>query len=326
MRKKASILILFLLGASITMAAQRSMRIGYIDMDYILENVPEYQEAQSMLDAKVSQWKQEIEKKQADIDVMKKALENERVLLTQELIDERKEEINFAEQELYDYQEKRFGAKGDLMIQRRTLIEPVQDQVFNAVQELGEKKKYDYILDKSDDLVMLFANERNDVSDQVLLSINRAAKRKQVNNRSDRKELERTESRDPEQEREALAREQEEREEEAARDSLINSRKTQREEERAARKKAFEARRQKILEERQQRKDSIIEARKNDGRSQEKNTNEDGGAQSKITPEERRQKILQQRQQRKDSIIKARKKIKDSITEARKKKRDSISN
>ena len=311
MRKQAFILTLILCCTSLCVIAQRSMRVGYIDMDYILENIPEYQESQAQLDAKVSQWKVEIEKKQADIDQMKKALENERVLLTQELIDEREEEIDFVEQELYDYQQKRFGATGDLMIQRRTLIEPVQDQVFNAVQELGKAKKYDYILDKSADLVMLFANDRNDVSDQVLLSINRASRRKQVNSRSDRKELEEDESRDVDQEQEALAREQALNEQQASRDSLINDRKAQRDAERAAREKAYQERRQKVLEERQQRKDSILATRKqtngNEPKEQKTDTSE------VITPEQRRQQILETRQRRRDSIMEARKKKKDSI-------------
>ncbi len=324
MRKKAFTLLVVILFASLSVAAQRSMRIGYIDMDYILENVPEYKEAQAQLDAKVAQWKVEIEKKQADIDAMKKALENERVLLTQELIDERNEDISFAEQELYDFQEKRFGAKGDLMIQRRTLIEPVQDQVFNAVQELGKVKKYDYILDKSDDLVMLFANERNDVSDQVLLSINRASRRKQVNSRADRKELEKEEARDPEQERQVQEREQEIADEQASRDSLINDRKSQREAERAAREKAFEERRQKLLDERQHKKDSILEARKNRGRENQPATTQDTTPQS--SAEERRQQILEARQRRRDSILEARQHIKDSIMEARQKRKDSINN
>lgn len=326
MRKKASMLFFVLLSTSITVAAQRSMRVGYIDMDYILENVSEYQEAQSQLDAKVAQWKVEIEKKQSDIDAMKKALENERVLLTQELIDEREEEIKFVQQELFDYQDKRFGAKGDLMIQQRTLIEPVQDQVFNAVQELGKAKKYDYILDKSKDLVMLFANERNDVSDQVLLSINRASRRTQVNSRSDRKELEQDESRDVEQEREVLEREREESEARQERDSLVNERKSEREQEREARKRAYEERRSRVQEERQRRKDSISAVRNNKTFVPRSEAEEETQTKAEPSAEERRQQILEERQNRKDSIIQSRQRRKDSIIEARNIKRDSINN
>ncbi|MEC8682187.1 MAG: OmpH family outer membrane protein, partial [Bacteroidota bacterium] len=141
-----SIALIFL---GLTAEAQRSIRIGYVDMNYILENVPEYQEAQAQLDKRVADWKTEIEKRTKEIDQMKKVLENERVLLTQELIKEREDEIKFVENEVLQYQQKRFGPEGDLMKQRSILVEPIQDQVFNAVQEIAEARQYDFVLDKS---------------------------------------------------------------------------------------------------------------------------------------------------------------------------------
>ena len=115
--------------------AQRGVRIGYIDMEYILENVPEYIEASTQLDGKVQRWKADIDKKQQEIDLMKLTLTNERVLLTKELIEEREEEIKIKEDEMISYQQNRFGSGGDLVIQRRQLVQPIQDQVFNIVQE-----------------------------------------------------------------------------------------------------------------------------------------------------------------------------------------------
>lgn len=304
-------LLIVLLAADITALAQRSIRIGYIDMDYILENVPEYQEAQTQLDAKVNQWKADIEKRMNEIEQMKTSLDNERVLLTQELIDERKEVIAFLENEALDYQQKRFGPGGDLMIQRSNLVEPVQDQVFNAVQEISKNKKYDFIFDKSADLVMLYAAERHDVSDQVLLSINRASRRTQVNNRSDREELERSESRDVDQEREVMEREAEEQAQREERDSIINARKAEREAQRDAKQKAFEERRARILAEREQKRDSILKARQN------RNNTEDDDTTQSLSPEERRQQILEARARRRDSILEVRQKRKDSLQNAR---------
>jgi Skp family chaperone for outer membrane proteins len=158
------------------MQAQRGARIGYIDMEYILESVPEYKEASKQLEGKVQRWKQDIDKRQKEIDLISLNLSNERVLLTKELIDEREEEIKIKEDEMLQYQQDRFGPSGDLMIQKRQLVQPIQDQVFNIVQEIAEAKKYDFIFDKSADIVMLFAAKRNDISDLVLRSINRAAK------------------------------------------------------------------------------------------------------------------------------------------------------
>ena len=117
--------------------AQRGVRIGYIDMEYILENVPEYIEASTQLDGKVQRWKADIDKKQQEIDLLKLTLTNERVLLTKELIEEREEEIKIKEDEMITYQQNRFGSGGDLVIQRRQLVQPIQDQVFNIVQELS---------------------------------------------------------------------------------------------------------------------------------------------------------------------------------------------
>lgn len=297
--------------SALSTQAQRSIRIGYIDMDYILENVPEYKEAQSQLDTKVTQWKAEMEKMTNEIDQMKKTLENERILLTQELIEEREEDIAYLQNELLEYQQARFGPGGDLIIQRSNLVEPIQDQVFNAVQEISKNRQYDFVFDKSAELVMLYANERHDISDQILLSINRASRRNQVSNRGDRKELERDEALTVEQDKEVRARELEQQEKQTERERIIEERRAQREAEKAAKQKEFEARRQKLLEERQAKKDSILQARKNPGSTPAQGETKE--KEEEMSAEKRRQMILEQRQKRRDSILAERKKKKDSI-------------
>src|SRR5690606_8008742 len=131
--------------------SQRGVRIGYVDMEYILDNVEEYREATEQLDIKVQKWKQEIELKQSAIDQMKKDLMAEKVLLTDELIAEREEEIQIMEKEMLDYQQDRFRPQGDLVMQKQLLIQPIQDQVFSEVQKIGANKRYDFIFDKSAD-------------------------------------------------------------------------------------------------------------------------------------------------------------------------------
>ncbi|MDT0556972.1 OmpH family outer membrane protein [Patiriisocius hiemis] len=285
--------------------AQRGVRIGYIDMEYILENVPEYQEASTQLEGKVQRWKQDIERKNKAIDQMKLNLSNERVLLTKELIEEREEEIKIEEDALIKYQQDRFGPNGDLFIQRRQLVQPIQDQVFNIVQEIAENKKYDFIFDRADDgVTMLFAAERNDISDQVLRSINRAAKRKEATTRKEKREIEARDALSLEEDKEVTAREeaieakQEEREKAVedkknAREALMAERARVRDSIKAAKKAEFEARRQRLLEERKRRQDSILEARKKkqeernggappsgeegEGENEEEGGNEEGG-------------------------------------------------
>ncbi len=252
-----------------TTNAQRGARIGYIDMEYILESVPEYQEAATQLEGKVQKWKKDIDKMSKEIDQMKLNLSNERVLLTKELIEEREEEIKILEDEMLSYQQNRFGPNGDLDIQRRQLVQPIQDQVFNIVQEIAEAKKYDFIFDKSADVVMLFAAKRNDISDQVLRSINRAAKREEAVSRKEEKEIERKEALTLEEDGAVTEREKAIEDKKNEREKLMEERKKQRDSIREVKKAEFEARRQELLDKRQQRLDSLEKVRNGEGQNKQ---------------------------------------------------------
>jgi len=253
------------LSISFTADAQRGVRIGYIDMEYILESVPEYQEAATQLDGKVQRWKADIQKKSQGIDQMKLNLANERVLLTKELIEEREEEIKIKEDEMIKYQQDRFGPNGDLIIQRRQLVQPIQDQVFNIVQEIAEAKKYDFIFDKSADVVMLFAAKRNDISETVLRSINRNNKRKEVTNRREKKEVEKRESLSDEEDGVVTEREKAVEDKKNAREAAMAERKRIRDSIRNVKKAEFQKRRDSLLDARQRRKDSIDNVRNGGG-------------------------------------------------------------
>ncbi len=274
--KKLIFITLTILCFTFVAKAQRGVRIGYIDMEYILENVPEYQEATIQLEGKVQRWKKDIEKKQNEIDQMKLNLSNERVLLTKELIEEREEEIKFKEDIMLKYQQDRFGPNGDLDLQRRQLVQPIQDQVFNLIQEVATNKKYDFIFDKSADIVMLYAAKRNDVSDIVLRSINRAAKRKEVKSKKEKRELERNEELTVEEDKAVTERETKIEEKKKERETLMSERKRVRDSIRAVKKAEFEAKRQKLLEERQKRRDSILEARENKNNNGENTPDNEG--------------------------------------------------
>ena len=118
-------ILLFLISISLTISAQaqsRGIRVGYIDMEYILQNVPDYTEAKNQLEQKAQKWKQELETKKNEITKLKESLASEKVLLTKELIEEREEEIKFQETELSDYQQKRFGPNGDMIVQKTLLV------------------------------------------------------------------------------------------------------------------------------------------------------------------------------------------------------------
>lgn len=174
------ILIIVLLGVNFIVSAQKPQRVGYIDMNYILENVPEYNNAQSQLDSKVKKWQEKLDELSAEIEQMKTDLSNEKSLLTNELIREREEDIDIKEQELVRLQQAYFGPTGDLFQLRKQLATPVQDQVYNAIQEIAKTKRFDFIFDKSSDLIMLYSNPKYDISELVLNRIVKNRKRKTI--------------------------------------------------------------------------------------------------------------------------------------------------
>lgn len=255
MRKLVFLLLLSLSGVAVE-AQTRGVRIGYIDMEYILQNVPDYTEAKNQLELKAQKWKQEIETKQNEIDALKESLKNEKVLLTKELIEEKEEEIKFLETELIEYQQKRFGPNGDLIVQKAVLVKPIQDQVFTAVQDLAEAKKFDFILDKSSDLTVLFAAKRHDISDQVIRSLTRAAKREQMSKKQ-LKELEEKERIEDYKDDNNPALEERKKileERKARRDSITEARKAIAEQ----KKKDFDDKRAKMKEEREAKKNGTV--------------------------------------------------------------------
>ncbi len=326
--------VLFLLGLvfmlSFSLHAQRGVRIAYIDTEYILENVPEYQEATSQLDQKAQKWKNEIEVKLGELEQKRNDLSNEKALLTKELIDEREEDLAFEENEILDYQQKRFGPNGDLMIQKKQLMQPIQDQIFAAVQDMAASRKYDFIFDKSSDAVMLFSAKRFDLSDQILRSITRAAKRKQVQSKAERKAAE-AEEVVPEINLELEERQKALEAKKAERESAVEKRRQEILATREAKKKEAEAKRQKILEDREKARQAKIDARKKkteevEGAKKESDTIKEGDAPVTKTRaqlvEENRQKKLAEREKRKKALEDKKKKI----LEDRQKSKDSTTN
>mgnify|MGYP001166031944 FL=1 len=166
--KKIFIAALFSLFA--TMAAN-AQRYAVIDSKYILDKIPEYKEAQTRLDQFSDLWQKEIEQKQAAVDKMYKDYDAEQVMLPDNLKKKREDEIYNKEKELRDLQRKRFGFEGDLFKKRQELIKPIQDRVYNAVQKLAVDKQYDFILDKSEGITVIFADPKLDKSDEVLKNL-----------------------------------------------------------------------------------------------------------------------------------------------------------
>lgn len=174
------VLIIVFLCFNFIVNAQKPQRVAYIDMNYILENVPQYAAAQAQLDTKIKTWQQKLDVLSEEIEQMKTDLSNEKSLLTNELISEREEDIDIKEQELRRLQQAYFGPTGDLFQMRKQFVKPVQDQVYNAIQDIATKKRYDFVLDKSSDLILLYSNSKYDISELVLNAIVKNRKRQAV--------------------------------------------------------------------------------------------------------------------------------------------------
>ena len=176
------LLIIFISFINISTFAQRGTRVGYIDMNIILKNIDEYNKASTLLDKNIEKWKKEIELKKIQLNQYEEQLNTERILLTPELINDRELEIKDFASEIINLQEKRFGPKGDMIIQRSKLIQPVQDQVLSVIKQIAEEKKYDFIFDRSSSLTMLYSAKIYDISELVIKRINR---QQRIQNRKD---------------------------------------------------------------------------------------------------------------------------------------------
>jgi outer membrane protein len=152
----------------ISTAAVAQQRYAIIDTKYILSKIPEYRDADKKLQLVGEQWQKEIDDKQAILDKMYKNYEAEQVMLTDELRKKREDELFVKEKEIRDLQKKRFGYEGDLFKERQKLVKPIQDKVYNAIQKIAVARVYDFILDKSEGITVIFADPKLDKSDEVL--------------------------------------------------------------------------------------------------------------------------------------------------------------
>lgn len=163
--KKLMFVFGFVLAVMLTASAQK---YAIIDTRYILDKMPEYAAAQKQLDAVAAGWQKDIDTKQSDLDRMYKAYEAEQVMLSDDLKKKRQDQLFLKEKELRELQRQRFGFEGDLFKKRQELVKPVQDKVYNTVQKMATQRGYDFVLDKSEGITVIFADPKLDKSDDVL--------------------------------------------------------------------------------------------------------------------------------------------------------------
>jgi Skp family chaperone for outer membrane proteins len=318
MRKHFFNLFLALIVVNTTHSQTRGTQIAYIDMEYILQNVSNYSEANAQLEVKAQKWKQEIETKKNEVNKLKETLKTEKALLTKGLIEERETEIKFLENEVLELQNRRFGPNGDLITQKTILVKPVQDQVFTAIQDIAEAKKYDFVFDKSSDLTILFAANRLDISDQVLRVLNRAEKREELT----KKQLADKEAKEKKEDAiddnpALLERKKVLEEKKAARDKILEERKLAAEQ----KKKEDEEKRANLLKQKEAEKNGTISATsKKDNSKSTPKSDEIQKEEEKLTPAEEKQKQIEAR----DKIIEDRKKALEEKRLKTIQERDSI--
>ncbi len=165
MKKYLFLLFGVLLFAGSNINAQR---YAIIDTKYILSKIPDYVDADKKLQLLSDQWQKEIDDKQAELDKLTKDFEVEQYMLSDELKKKREAEIAVKEKDIRDLQKKRFGYEGDLFKQRQRIVKPIQDKIFTAIQKIAVARGYDFILDKSEGITVIFADPKLDKSDDVL--------------------------------------------------------------------------------------------------------------------------------------------------------------
>jgi outer membrane protein len=165
--KRLLIGIVFILLFSNSSLAQR---FAYVNTEYVLSQMPEYDAAQKQLDALATQWANEIEAKRKEIDKLYRNLQAEKPLLTQEMIQQRKSEIAKKEEDVNTLQQKRFGYEGDLFKKRQELIKPIQDKIYDAIEKMAKARNYDFIFDKASagGAAMLYADGKFDRSNDLI--------------------------------------------------------------------------------------------------------------------------------------------------------------
>ena len=145
-----------------------AQRFAYVNVKYIMENIPEYIEAQEKLDEISKVWQSEVESKRKEIENLYNNFRDQEVLYTDDMRKRKQEEISMKEGELNQYRKTKFGYKGDLFKKRQELVKPIQDKVFESIEKLAKEKRYDFIFDKSAGVHLLYANPGLDKSDQIL--------------------------------------------------------------------------------------------------------------------------------------------------------------
>ena len=164
---KKYLLILFA-AMTLPMWGANNQAIAYIDMQYILKNLPSYESANEQLTMISKRWQKEIDAAQQEARVLATNYQTEQIFLSEDMKRRREEEIVAKENEVLELKRKYFGQDGELYKKREALIKPIQDEIYAAIQELSNEKHLDIVKDRSSDPSLIYMSSKLDISDQVL--------------------------------------------------------------------------------------------------------------------------------------------------------------
>lgn len=167
MKKTIVILAVFFL----TALGARAQKFALIDMEYILKNIPAYEMANEQLKQVSTRWQREIETKAKEAETLFNNYKSEQVYLSKEQQSKKEEEVVAKEKEVAELRRKYFGPEGELYKKRESLMQPIQDDIYNAVKKISEEKGYQMIIDRASDASIIFASPRIDVSNEVLTKL-----------------------------------------------------------------------------------------------------------------------------------------------------------
>ena len=158
----------FFWGAISSPMVAQKFSIAYIDMQYILKNLPQYETANEQLNMISKRWQKDIDAAQQQAKILASNYQTEQIFLSQDMKQKREEEILAKEQEVLELKREYFGQDGEWYKKREALLKPIQDEIYNAIQDIANEKRYDVVKDRSSDPSLIYMSSKLDISDQVL--------------------------------------------------------------------------------------------------------------------------------------------------------------
>jgi outer membrane protein len=167
--KNKFVVLLFLVGIlTLPQRGVAQQKIGYIDSQLIIDQLPDAQDAKRRLEILSSEWQGEIKRKKDKLDKLFKEYQAKEILYTDELKAQKQKELVAFEQDVATYQNQKFGPNGEYFQQQTALMKPIQDRIFTAMKQVAITNKYDFVFDKSGEVLLLYSNEEYDLTAAVL--------------------------------------------------------------------------------------------------------------------------------------------------------------